>query len=1113
MKRTHLIITGLMVLLLAGLTGQNRSEPAPSLPNAPTPEQQKRMVQTLGQLPLYFIENRGQLDEQVAYYVQGSETTVYFTATGVTIAQTTPAPPPASPLSLRGVFDEKSLETARCTGFLGRPRNDSCPGNQAQRWSVKLEFVGANPDVRPVGEGQTEAIISYFKGQPEEWHAGLPTYSRVVYHDLWSGIDMVYEGSASQLKYTFIVQPGADPSQIQLAYQGATDVTLNDAGQLEVSTPLGGFTDDTPVAYQEINGERVPVEMAYVLDTAVANKPWLSRSSKQVSSLKSYHFTFHIGDYDSTQTLVLDPIILLYAGYIGGSGEDVGYGIAVDGDGDVYVTGNTFSSESSFPVFGGPDITYNGFYDAFIVKVSNNGQTLLFAGYIGGSQYETGNDVVVDETGDIYVVGRTSSDETTFPVLIGPDLTFNGFIDVFVAKIDSSGSALLFAGYVGGSEDEYGVGIALDTENNVYITGWTGSSEATFPVISGPDLTYNGGSFDAFIAKVANDGSSLSYAGYIGGSGVDQSRGIVVDTLGNAFIVGRTASTENSFPVVIGPDLTFNGSTYDVFVAKISGTGTFLEYAGYIGGASNEDGYSIAIDSLGSAYVTGETSSDQTTFPVLIGPDLTANGGSDCFVAKVAPDGTSLLFAGYIGGENVDFCAGIVVDENRNAYVVGETASTEGTFPILDGPDLTFNGGYRDAFVAKVVSNGSSLLYAGYVGGFTADFGKGIAIDTAGNIYITGWTDSTETSFPVSAGPDLTYNGGTYDAFVVKMADTVDNLPPLSSASSPFYANTIPISVTWTASDAASGVDNTNLWVKFGDSGVWTDTGLSQPGTSGNFSYTPANGDGTYYFATVATDNVGNVEPDPTGSGDDSTIYDITAPNSSATSPEVVTAAPITVTWTASDATSQVSQTSLWVKRGNGGMWTDSGLVQSGTVGVFYYMPIGGSNTYFFATVATDNAGNVEATPTESGDDSTTYETITTVFLPVIVNNYPPCFIGPMEEEPNNGRTQANGPLCFGRQYQGLPDDANDYFYFELGSPGSITVDLTNHVGQGLQLLIYDGTNTSPIAQDIDPPYHIELPNNQHGRYYVRIYSTGGYTQSPLYQITVNAGGAALLVP
>ena len=718
-----------------------------STPSMPTvPATTTRLDAHWGEMPLYFIANQGQMDSRIAFYVQGSDKTLYFTREGVTFALTSPP----SPLLVR----------------------EGRRGEERGRWIVKLDFVGAN-SVRPSGQAQTEAVISYFKGSPDEWHAGLPTYSKIAYPDLWQGIDLVYSGTVNRLKHEFVVRPGADPARIRLAYRGAS-VRVNESGQLEVSTPAGGFQDDAPIAYQEVAGQRVPVAVSFAMDNAV---PF---GADGLGMDEPRPYGFHVGAYDPGLPLVIDPTVLLYCGYIGGDDDDYGTAIAVDSAGNAYVTGSTNSTEATFPVTVGPDLTYNGLccptiaYDAFVAKVKADGTGLVYAGYIGGEYNDWGTGIAVDSEGNAYVTGDTESTEATFPVTVGPDLTNNGGYDgprdAFVAKVNADGTGLVYCGYIGGSGDEGSEGIAVDSTGNAYVTGITGSSQQEhFPVTVGPDVTYNG-LFDAFVAKVRADGTGFAYAGYIGGGSTEFGTGIAVDSEGNAYVTGYTDGDQPGFPVTVGPDLSYNGGYWDAFVAKVKADGTGLAYAGYIGGIGYDGGEGIAVDSLGNAYVTGMTDSFQTTFPVTGGPDLTYNlGERDAFVAKVKADGTGLAYAGYIGGVGWDYGYGIAVDSAGNAYVTGMTNSTEETFPVIDGPDLTDNGYYDDAFVAKVKADGTGLVYAGYIG--ANDWGRGIAVDSAGNAYVTGaigWNDET---FAV-IGPDLTYNGGNGDAFVAKISAT-----------------------------------------------------------------------------------------------------------------------------------------------------------------------------------------------------------------------------------------------------------------------------------------------------------------------------------------------------
>jgi hypothetical protein len=555
--------------------------------------------ESLTSLPLSFIENRGWIDPQVAYYVQGTTASLYFTPTGVTFRLAGDRPPTP------GTSDSLADPVAP----------PSSPGHV-----LKLDFVGADP-VRPVANERLPGVVSYFTGPQEDWVTGLATYREVLYPDLWPGIDLLYEGTGSSLKYTFQLDPGADPDQIRLRYRGASGLELTAGGTLQVFTPLGALTEQAPITYQQIGGQRVAVSSSYALDEPPGA------------------YGFRLGAYDSSEDLVIDPVVVIYAGYVGGTGSDYGDGVAVDEVGNVYLAGHTSSGQGSFPVKAGPDLTHNGGADAFVAKVVASGETLAYAGYIGGADTDYALGVAVDEDGNAHVAGDTESDEDSFPVKVGPDLTYNGgniYGDAFVAKVEASGEALAYAGYIGGGRDDFGDGVAVDEAGNTYVTGSTDSSERGFPVIVGPDLTYNGDD-DAFVAKVEASGEALAYAGYIGGADLDRGRSVAVDEAGHAYVTGFTFSDEGSFPVKRGPDLTHNGFD-DAFVTKVEASGEALAYAGYIGGADTDAGEDVAVDGAGNAFVAGWTFSGGRSFPVKVGPDLTQNGVSDAFIVKISSD-------------------------------------------------------------------------------------------------------------------------------------------------------------------------------------------------------------------------------------------------------------------------------------------------------------------------------------------------------------------------------------------------------------------------------------------------------------------------------------------
>jgi hypothetical protein len=604
------------------------------------------------------------------------------------------------------------------------------------RNSYKLSFPGANPHPRLEPFHRLDTVVSYFIGNdPAKWRVAVPVWGGVRYVGLYPGVDLELRGENGQVVPRLVARPGADLRAVRLRVEGAEEVALGEGGGLLLRTALGEFT--LPLLRVEgwsaepARARRVDGLAFEVFHPFTAGDEALGASSSVVHSQQA--------------------VSLLYAGFLGGSDSDSGWGIAVDASGNAYVTGYTTSSD--FPAVVGPDLSYNGYHDAFVAKVNPDGTALVYAGFLGGSGGDGGSDIAVDASGNAYVTGETFSSD--FPAVVGPDLSFNGYVDAFVVKVNPDGTALVYAGFLGGSDSDSGWGIAVDASGNAYVTGETFSSD--FPAVVGPDTSHNGG-WDAFVAKVNPDGTALVYAGFLGGSDSDYGWGIAVDASGSAYVTGVTFSSD--FPAVVGPDTSHNGG-WDAFVAKVNPSGTALVYAGFLGGSRDDRGYGIAVDASGNAYVTGRTRS--SNFPVVVGPDLSFNSNYDAFVAKVNPSGTALVYAGFLGGSGWDEGWGIAVDASGSAYVTGWTYSSD--FPAVVGPDTSYNGS-ADAFVANVNPSGTALVYAGFLGGSGWDEGYGIAVDASGNAYVTGKTESSD--FPAVVGPDTSYNGGR-DAFVAKV--------------------------------------------------------------------------------------------------------------------------------------------------------------------------------------------------------------------------------------------------------------------------------------------------------------------------------------------------------
>ncbi len=381
---------------------------------------------------------------------------------------------------------------------------------------------------------------------------------------------------------------------------------------------------------------------------------------------------------------------------------------------------------------------------------------LLYSTYLGGNGPDFGYSIAVDSAGNVYLTGAT--DSTTFPTMSPMQATNGGNTDVFVTKLNASGSARVYSTYLGGSNLDYGNAIAVDTAGNAYVTGYTISTN--FPTTNPLQANNAGGSADVFVTKLNAAGSARVYSTYLGGTGGDLGYGIAVDSTGQAYITGWTSSTD--FPTTASPmQGTNGGGDNDVFVTKLDAAGTSKVYSTYLGGSGSDVAYSIAVDSDGNAYIGGSTLS--TNFPTTNAMQASKAGGTDGFVTKLQASGGARLFSTYLGGTASDYINGIAVDSASNTFVTGATSSTD--FPTTN-PIQASNGGGLDAFVTKLGATGTARIYSTYVGGSGSDQGTSIALDSAGNSYLTGLTDST--NFPTT-DPTQGSNGGMQDAFVTAL--------------------------------------------------------------------------------------------------------------------------------------------------------------------------------------------------------------------------------------------------------------------------------------------------------------------------------------------------------
>lgn len=639
-------------------------------------------------------------------------------------------------------------------GFSGDRNAD-----KKRRGVLRMSFSGAR---RPLlaGLAPSPGRVNYLIGSdPTKWRTGVPTFDAVGYENLYAGIDMIVHGTSGRIQYDFVVDPGAGPSKINLELDGLArrkPLRIDSTGDLVIPFGNGELRNTKPVVYQEVDGQRVPVEGRFEL-----------RGRNRVG--------FLIGSYDRTKPLVIDPS-LAFSSFLGGSAAEDENSIATDTAGNVYLAGSTTSSDLPVtagvvqPAFGGRG-SFGG--DAFVVKYDPRNNKILYTTYLGGTADDNGLGLAVDAAGSAYVVGQT--DSKNFPLSHPLQPSFGGLTyDAFVAKLSPSGDSLVYSSYLGGSGNEIATAVAVDTAGNAFVTGYTFSTN--FPTTNGFQTLFGGRIFDAFLTKINAAGASILYSSFLGGSSYDLATAIAIDNNGGAYITGFTFSP--NFPTKAALQGTLASGTCggggssslcsDAFVTKFDTLSTgaaSLIYSTFLGGNNNDYGNSIAVDDSGAVTLAGNTTS--TNFPT-VGPLQASSAGYyDAFIAKLNSSGSALVYATYFGGSGYDEITGLRLDASGAAHIVGTTASQD--LPVKAAFQTTHGGGTSalivktvaapsggssialitlasDAFIGRMASNGSSLVHASFAGGSGDEIGYGIALSPNGSDWFSGSTDST--NFP-----------------------------------------------------------------------------------------------------------------------------------------------------------------------------------------------------------------------------------------------------------------------------------------------------------------------------------------------------------------------------
>ncbi len=672
--------------------------------------------------PVMFVENAGQWDSRARFQLWGGATTTWLTDDAIWLT----------------VVDHE-------------------PDGEAHAANLRLSFAGASPNPRLEPFDRLDTTISYLIGSdPDQWRAAVPVWGGVRYAGLYPGIDLVAAQAGGRLALRLEAQPGADLNRVQLRVEGADAVHV-DAGSLYMETPAGAaalpllsseqltgeaivqplgegafaiaapFTVDNPAAAPASAGPTADNPADLLIGTFIGGSDYDNGWDIQVNSAGqafvtgtagvngvtgfpttpgAYDPTSNGGDYDAfVAKVAADGASLIYATFLGGSGNEAGVRLALDAAGNAFVTG--YTNSGNFPTTPGAHrITWNNTKDGFVTKLNPSGSALVYSTFIGGTnEFNEGHRIAIDASGNAYVAGSTLS--SNLPVTPGAyDATFNGDTDAFVLKLNPPGTALLYSTYLGGSGADNGWGIAVGGGSDIFVSGYTTS--ANYPTTPGAWDRTPGGNEDAFVARfhpAGNGGADLVYSTYLGGSYNDEPYGLAANTAGTAYVVGWTQSPD--FPTTPGaydrrPLISYS----QAFITRLNTSGTDLTYSTLLGGGGSDTAYDLALDAAGNIYVAGYTTSDD--FPTTPGafqeadPDPSYSG--DAFVVKLRPDSSGvadLIYSSYLGGNNArDEANAIAVDASGKVYLTGWTAANN--FPTTPGAfDRTFNGG-MDAFVVKL---------------------------------------------------------------------------------------------------------------------------------------------------------------------------------------------------------------------------------------------------------------------------------------------------------------------------------------------------------------------------------------------------------------------------
>ena len=663
---------------------------------------------------------------------------------------------------------------------------------------VRLELEGGRARA-VVGEDKLASVTRIYRGTgPSELE--IPHIGRVRSEDVYPGIDFLWIASGGTFRYEFHLKPMADATQIRMRFDGIHGLAVSPEGELVVQTPHGEIRYRRPVAFQSAGTGRTMVDASYQIDGPVA--------------------TLHLGGYDQQRPLVIDPMVA--STYVGGSGFDAVYGSAVDTAGNIYLTGQTAST--NFPVSGARSAMTRS---AFVAQLSADLSSIRWVTILASSGNDCGNGLTLDAAGNAYVAG--SAGAANFPLSTNSLQSAVGAAPVaFVAKVSSSGR-LLYSTLLG-SENTVAYAVALDAALNVYVAGAT--SSLSFVTTSGaPQRSFSGGS-DGFVAKLNLTAPSLIFSTLVGGYGFDALNGVAVRTDAAVCVAGSTTSANLPVRNAVQPSLS---GGQDALVGCLNPSGSAWNFLTYWGGSGPDYANAISLDSTGAIVIAGTTMSQN--FPAAM--SATARGDYDAFVTKLRADGSAAFFSALLGGSGSDCATAVAVDTLGSIWVGGYTSSTN--FPQQLALQAGF-GGYFDGFLANLNSAGS-LLLSTYLGGSGDDRVLTLGLRTNGYVAVAGMTSSS--NFPTTSGTIATRSKESYDGFVtivsnptrVAMPGTfLNGIWQMDMNASRFWdgsaidrqmslgeAGDIPVTGDWNGDGRMkAGVFRGGLWViDYNGNGIW----------------------------------------------------------------------------------------------------------------------------------------------------------------------------------------------------------------------------------------------------------------------------------------------------